>query len=197
MGFRYGQAVFILVTSAACLCPVLQVEQTLDAEYYWLFNFIRLRFQKRLQTGRCEATSREYDDLKAVALIEREEQQQVGGTRNTQVGGGVSCEGWGRTTGSCNMVMSTKKQVLFITVNVCFILQQDLEASREEMERRMDKHMNRQNKQLLELMEKLEEQVQASCFLFSFSCWCQRNVWTFHVCVHVGHFPPKNGFFVA
>ena len=44
-----------------------------------------------------------------------------------------------------------------------FITQISAEASREEMERRLDKHMNKQNTQLNELMEKLEAQVS---FLF-------------------------------
>ena len=45
-----------------------------------------------------------------------------------------------------------------------FISQISAEASREEMERRLDKHMNKQNTQLNELMEKLEAQVS---FLYS------------------------------
>ncbi len=34
-----------------------------------------------------------------------------------------------------------------------------LEASREEMDARLDKHMNKQNKQLTELIERIEDQV--------------------------------------
>ena len=34
-----------------------------------------------------------------------------------------------------------------------------MEATREEMDRRLDKHMNKQNAQLIELMEKIENQV--------------------------------------
>ena len=45
-----------------------------------------------------------------------------------------------------------------------FISQISAEASREEIERRLDKHMNKQNTQLNELMEKLEAQVS---FLYS------------------------------
>ena len=47
---------------------------------------------------------------------------------------------------------------------IFFISQISAEASREEMERRLDKHMNKQNTQLNELMEKLEAQVS---FLYS------------------------------
>ena len=53
------------------------MEQTLDAEYYWLFTYMRRQLQKRTQRGKAKPTDSDYDDLKAIALIEREEQQQV------------------------------------------------------------------------------------------------------------------------
>ena len=53
------------------------MEQTLDAEYYWLLTYMRWQLQKRTQSGKTKPNDSDYDDLKAVALIEREEQLQV------------------------------------------------------------------------------------------------------------------------
>ena len=53
------------------------MEQTLDAEYYWLFSVTRWQFQKRVQRNKAEPTDSDYDELKAIAMIESEEQQQV------------------------------------------------------------------------------------------------------------------------
>ncbi len=61
-----------------------QVEQTLDAEYYWLSRFLRHALQKRRAQGVVvRAGDTNHEELKAVALIEREEMQQVrsGGSR--------------------------------------------------------------------------------------------------------------------
>ena len=53
------------------------MEQTLDAEYYWLFSVTRWQFQKRVQRNKAEPTDSNYDELKAIAMRESEEQQQV------------------------------------------------------------------------------------------------------------------------
>ena len=53
------------------------MEQTLDVEYYWLFDKIRHQLQKRTQSGKVNPADHDYDDLRARAVIEREMQQQV------------------------------------------------------------------------------------------------------------------------
>ena len=54
-----------------------QVEQTLDVEYYWLFDKIRHQLQKRTKSSKVSPADHDYDDLRARAVIEREMQQQV------------------------------------------------------------------------------------------------------------------------
>ena len=66
-----------------------------------------------------------------------------------------------------------------------FISQISAEASREEMERRLDKHMNKQNTQLNELMEKLEAQVSFLYLSFALTGSWKRstNIWHMRKCI--------------
>ncbi len=58
----------------------IQVAQTLDAEHYWLFPSLRHQIKKWLQEKTIQPGSSDFDDLKAVALIEYEEAVQVSHT---------------------------------------------------------------------------------------------------------------------